>query len=72
VRGLLPDDEYWPAAVRAELEPRVRGLVERYGEDIPREARRMHFATASPGIKAWIRDQATRSLIIQPELRRSR
>jgi hypothetical protein len=72
MRGLFPDYENWPAAVRAELEPRVRELVDRYGEDIPRDARRALFILAPPAVKEWLTDQAMRSLIIQVELRRSR
>ncbi len=72
MRGLFPDYENWPAAVRAELEPRVRELIDRYGETIPREARRALFTTASPAVREWLIDQALRSLIIQVELLRSR
>ena len=72
MRGPFPDDEHWPAAVREELEPRVRELVDRYGEDIPREARRALFTMASPAVREWLTDQSLRSLIIQLELRRSR
>jgi len=71
VRGPFPDDENWPAAVRAELEPRVRELIDRYGEDIPHEARRALFTLALPAVREWLTDQALRSLIIQLELRRS-
>ncbi len=71
MRALFPDYENWPAAVRDELEPRVRELVDRYGEDIPREAKRALFATTSPAVREWLTDQSLRSLIIQLELRRS-